>query len=196
MSVGFFVRLAGYNRRYKGGLAKTEREPSQSTACLRKRAFQFQCIESPKLIRPAYITIFGRFRCLGRAVLDHNSPSSFAQLGKAAAQHLGVDAKMLPLLRLRQPLYFLPIAFSAQLCFDLGDTYDHSRQPLCSSHQVSSKLAALAKYLNIPLNGARLSDEAEQSTMKITNCKLCGSRHSKLQGRAWRSTAHLFARDG
>jgi hypothetical protein len=117
----------------------------------------------PEIDPPGIYTIFGRFRCLGRAVLDHNSRSSFAQLGKAAAQHLGVDAKMLPLLRLRQPLYFLPIAFSAQLCFDLGDTYDHSRQPLCSSHQVSSKLAALAKYLNIPLNGARLSDEAEQA---------------------------------
>jgi hypothetical protein len=194
MSVGFFVRLAGYNRRYKGGLAKIGERAFPINSVLAQTSLPVPAYREPEIDPPG---IYNHLRplplpwpCCARS----QQPVKLCATWESSRT---TSSKMLPLLRLRQPLYFLPIAFSAQLCFDLGDTYDHSRQPLCSSHQVSSKLAALAKYLNIPLNGARLSDEAEQAiTMKITNCKLCGSRHSKLRGRAWRSTAHLFARDG
>jgi len=66
---------------------------------------------------------------------------------------------MLPLLLLGCPLYFLPIPFAQPLFLDEGY---HGRQPLCSSPQIIAELMALAKYLNISLDGS-LSDATAQA---------------------------------
>jgi len=155
MSVGFHVRIGSYIR----DPAMAEKELSAiNRILLRADLPPYQ--EPTSDPTPGIYTIFHRFRCLGRARLDHNSASNFDQLGHRAQQHLGAEAKMLPLLLLGCPLYFLPIPFAEPLFLD--DGY-HGRQPLCSSPQVISELVALAKYLNISLDGSLLSDATAQA---------------------------------
>jgi hypothetical protein len=96
MSVGVVVRLAGDNRRYKGGPAKTEREPSESTACLRKRAFQFQRIESPKLIRPAYIPSSAASAALAVLCSITTAGQALRNLGKQPHNILALTPRCCP----------------------------------------------------------------------------------------------------
>src|SRR5262245_45075154 len=124
MSVGFHVRVA----RYIGDPVIAEKELFEISRVLAEA--NLPPYQEPKTDPPQIYTKFGGARCLGRAVLDHNSASNFTKLGQAAQQHLGADAKMLPLLLLGRPLYFLPIPFTEPLYFD---GYHH-RQPLCSAH--------------------------------------------------------------
>jgi len=156
MSVGFHVRIGSYIP----DPAMAEKELSAINRVL-VRADLPPYQEPTSDLTPDIYTIFHRFRCLGRARLDHNSAANFDQLGYAAQQQLGAEAKMLSLLLLGRPLYFLPVPFAEPLFLD--DGY-HSRQPLCSSHQSISELVALAKYLNISLDGgSRLSDATAQA---------------------------------
>jgi hypothetical protein len=157
MSIGFHVRVATYI----GDPTIAEKELSEINQVLRQAGLS--PYQEPETDPPGIYTIFGRFRCLGRAALDHNSASSFDELGQAAEQHLGADAKMLPLLLLGQPLYFLPISFTDPLYMDNGY---HTRQPLCSSQQTTSELVTLAKHLDIPLEGSLLSDATAQTINK------------------------------
>ena len=153
MSVGFHVRVA----RYIGDPAIAGKELFQINRLLAEA--NLPPYREPEIDPPGIYAAFGRLTCLGRAALDHNSASNFARLGEAAQEHLGAEARMLPLL-LSLPLYFLPIAFAEPLYLDGGY---HGRQPLCSSHQVTRELVTLAKFFTIPLDGSLLSDATAQA---------------------------------
>src|SRR5262245_1975113 len=157
MSIGFHVRVATYI----GDPAIAKKELSEINQVLRQSGLP--SYQEPEIDPPGIYTIFDRFRCLGRARLDHNSASSFAELGQEAEQNLGADAKMLPLLLLGQPLYFLPVSFTDLLYLDHGY---HNRQPLCSSQQTTSELVKLAKHLDISLEASLLSDEVARAINK------------------------------
>ena len=152
MSVGFGIRaemgekeLSEINRVLRqGGLPayqNPEIDPTRAAHCSSCRA--------------GIYTIFDGGHCLGRASLDHNGASSFDQLARLAQEHLGAEARVLPLLLLGQLVYFLPISFTDPL---YSDHMYHPRQPLCSSQQTTSELVALATHLDIPLEGSLLSD--------------------------------------
>lgn len=157
MSIGFHVRVATYI----GDPAIAEKELSEINKVLRQAGLP--SYQEPEIDPPSIYTIFDRFHCLGRAQLDHSSASSFAELGQAAEQHLGAYAKMLPMLLLAQPLYFLPISFTDPLYLDQGY---HTRQPLCSCQQTTSELVRFAKHLNIQLEGSLLRDATAQAINK------------------------------
>jgi hypothetical protein len=148
MSIGFGVRAA-----------MAEKELSEINRVLRQAGLP--PYQEPEVDpTPDIYTIFRGYRCLGRAQFDHDSASSFGRLARLAQEHLGAEAKMLPLLLLGQPLYFLPISFTEPLYLDHGH---HPRQPLCSSQKTTSELAALAKHISIPLEGSLLSDATAQA---------------------------------
>ena len=156
MSVGFHVRIAAYI----GEPAIAEKELSAINRVLAQANLPSYQEPTSDPTPAIYARTLGGLVGLGRAALDHNSASNFDQLGHGAQQHLGAEAKMLPLLLLGRPLYFLPIPFAEPLFLD--DGY-HGRQPLCSSPEVISELVALAKYLNISLDGSQLSDATAQA---------------------------------
>jgi hypothetical protein len=154
MSIGFFVRVGPYV-----GDVNAERELSEINRVLRQAGLP--AYHEPQSEPEGIYNIFGRQHRFGRAWTDHHGASVFARLGEMAQQHLGGQTTMLPMLLDGHPLYFLPIAFAAPLLMDPEPMYVGGppyRRHLCSSPRTTSELLALAKFLDIPLDGQTLSD--------------------------------------
>lgn len=103
---------------------------------------------------------FGGLQCLGRASLDHNSASVFAELGLVAKKHLGKQAPVLAHIADEAraiPIYFIPHAFN-----NVGPLHN-KRADLASSRQLQLELIAIAPHLKIPMDGPSLSDETAQT---------------------------------
>ena len=154
MSIGFFVRVGPYV-----GDVNAKRELSEINRVLRQASLP--AYHEPQSEPEGIYNIHGRRVRFGRAWLDHAGASSFARLGEMAQQHLAGQTTMLPMLLDGHPLYFLPIGFSEPMLMDPEPMYVGGppyRRNLCSSHRTASELSALAKFLDIPLDGQALSD--------------------------------------
>ena len=151
MSVGIHVGV--------DGLRAVSDDPASLLSAINHllRSMHLQPYTEPADARPRDLYAeFGGLMCLGRAALDHGGASTFAQLGRIAAEKLSAGTTVLEVLEV-EPVCLLPIEFRGRF---------RTKEPeivIASSYQLVSELTSISTSIGVNLEGSSLSDAAAQA---------------------------------